>query len=77
MPTLEELENRFAYHQPFGNQTERYNDIRHFGLNLSLIINDRCPESREKSLALTKLEETVMWANKSIAVNETKIDDKS
>lgn len=28
-----------------------------------------CPHSRERSLALTHLEETVMWAVKSIVVN--------
>lgn len=28
------------------------------------------PNSREKSLAMTKLEECVMWANVSIARNE-------
>ena len=34
------------------------------------LLNDLCPDSREKSLAMTKLEECVMWANASIARNE-------
>jgi len=29
-----------------------------------------CPDSRERSLALTKLEEAVSWANAAIARNE-------
>jgi hypothetical protein len=29
-----------------------------------------CPESRERSLALSKLQELVMWSNASIAINE-------
>lgn len=33
------------------------------------MINNLCPESREKSLAVTNLEESVMWANASIARN--------
>lgn len=33
------------------------------------IIN-QLPNSREKSLALTKLEECVMWANKCVARNQ-------
>lgn len=32
-------------------------------------IQGKCPDSREKSLAITKLEESVMWAVKSIIVN--------
>lgn len=32
-------------------------------------IAGRCPDSREKSLAMTKLEECSMWANASIARN--------
>ena len=33
-------------------------------------INKYCPDGREKSLALTKLEETFMWINKSIATHK-------
>ena len=34
---------------------------------LEKCINDVCRDGREKSLAMTKLEECVMWANKSIS----------
>ena len=34
-----------------------------------LTIIERLPNSREKSLAITKLEECVMWANKCAARN--------
>ena len=30
-------------------------------------IDDNCPDCREKSLAITKLEEVVMWANAGLA----------
>ncbi len=65
-----ELVRRFTYHAPKGNQTERYTSIREWGLNLAVFINEHCPESREKSLAITNLEQAVMWANASIARNE-------
>ena len=37
---------------------------------LAEIIDDACPDSREKSLALTNLQQATMWANASIAINE-------
>jgi hypothetical protein len=36
---------------------------------LAHAMNDLLPESREKSLALTALEESLMWANACIARN--------
>ena len=65
-----EIINRFTYHKPKNNQPEKYNEIREYALRFSDLINSRCPDSREKSLAITKLEEAVMWANASIARNE-------
>jgi hypothetical protein len=32
-----------------------------------------CPDSREKSLAMTHLQETLMWANTAIACNQTEV----
>ena len=48
-------------------QQEEYTAVRDAALILYTILIRTCPNSREKSLALTKLEESVMWANKSIA----------
>lgn len=65
-----DLTNRFTYHAPKGDQAIRYERIRDAAHHLAGIIDVRCPDSREKSLAITHLEETVMWANASIARNE-------
>ncbi len=32
------------------------------------LINGQCPDNRAKEIALTKLEEATMWANKSISM---------
>ena len=32
-------------------------------------VSEHCPGSREKSIAFTKIEEAVMWANKSVSHN--------
>lgn len=64
------LERTFTYHAPKDDQPARYSAIRAQGLALAELILTSCPPSRERSLALTKLEESVMWANASIARNE-------
>jgi hypothetical protein len=72
--THEELERRFTYHKPGGNQPERYDVLRSTARSFALYVVDNCPDSRERSIALTKIEEAVMWANASIARNENRID---
>jgi len=67
---INDLENRFTYHPPCNDQAERYERIRAEALRFALLIEGLCPDSRERSLAVTNLEETVMWANASIARNE-------
>lgn len=64
------LDNSYSYHAPKGDQTERYEALRGKAKELAHMIDELCPSSREKSLAQTNLEQTVMWANKSIACNE-------
>lgn len=64
------IENNFTYHAPKGDQAERYGKIREKARELAELMEESCPDSREKSLASTKLEEAVMWANASIARNE-------
>ena len=64
------IENNFKYHPPKPGQPEKYHALRTAGKELAYLINDLCPEGREKNLAMTKLEEVIMWANASIARNE-------
>ena len=70
MMRVQDIQKNFTYHAPKPGQTEKYTVIRENAKGLAMLINDNCPESREKSLAMTKLEECVMWANASIARNE-------
>lgn len=68
--TNRRIENNFTYHAPKGNQPERYQEIRAKAKELALMIEMDCPDSREKALAMTWLETSVMWANAAIARNE-------
>ena len=67
---LKDIDNRFTYHTPKHDQTTRYAVLRAIAKEYAKAITRYCPNSREKSLAITKLEESVMWANASIARNE-------
>jgi hypothetical protein len=64
------VENNFIYHKPFGNQPERYESLRMLAKELAYVILKKTPKSREQSLALTNLEQSVFWANAAIARNE-------
>lgn len=68
--TPDELARRFTYHPPKDDQPHRYELIRDSGRNLAELLNRVCPDGREKSLAVTHLEQAVMWANAAIARGE-------
>jgi hypothetical protein len=68
--TNEQIEEAFTYHSPKEGQLERYAKIRSLVKVVAESIDELVPNSREKSLALTKLEEAVFWANAAIARNE-------
>ena len=65
----EDLVKRFTYHAPKEGQPALYQTIRDEARQLADHIDSSQPDSREKSLAITALEETVMWANAGIARN--------
>lgn len=70
-----DLKNRFTYAPPKPDQISRYETLRAKALDFADYLATLCPPSREKSLAFTNLEQTVMWANAAIARNEARDDD--
>lgn len=65
-----QLDAAFTYHAPKEDQVGRYFALRAAARDLAYQIVELTPPSREQSLALTKLEEAVMWANAAIARHE-------
>lgn len=59
----------FKRHYMGDDEIEDSDSIRNAAEELEGIIALRCKPSREKSLAMTKLEECVMWANKALALH--------
>lgn len=68
--TNEQLTETFGpYRKPTEVTIPKYQAIVEKTLALAELINDVCPESREKSTALTSLQATRMWANAAIAIH--------
>lgn len=66
----QDLNKRFTHHPPKGDQIERYQELRDKAREFAALIVASTPQSREQSLALTKIEEASMFANAAIARNE-------
>ncbi|WP_254778351.1 Acb2/Tad1 domain-containing protein [Aneurinibacillus thermoaerophilus] len=64
------IENNFKYHAATGDKGERHDKVRALCKELAYEIELLCPQSRERSVAMTKLEEVMMWANAAIARNQ-------
>lgn len=62
-----ELDIRFTCHRPIGNQPGRYEVVRSVARDVAEMIDLVCMDSREKSLALTKLDESIFYINAAIA----------
>jgi hypothetical protein len=68
IPDEDALHVRFTYHPPRTVEEVRNHErVRTVGLMAAQTLVACCPPGRELSLALTKLEEAVMWANAAIA----------
>ena len=70
MDVVKCIENNFTFH-PFKNdQRERCKQLHEKAKELALLINALTPTSQEQSLALTQVEDSVMWATAAIVRNE-------
>lgn len=70
MSLHERIERDFTYHSPLSGSIDAFKLIRSTAKSLALLIDIEVPDSREKSMALTHLEEAVMWANAGIVRNQ-------
>ncbi len=64
---MTEIRVRFTYHPPSADQIPVYEALRKWALSYAQLIIENVPNCRERSLALTKLEECVMHANSGVA----------
>lgn len=67
--TDEELKNRFLYHPPGPGARELHEDVSKATLEMARVIVQTTQSSRQQAVALTKLEETRMWWNAAVALD--------
>ena len=66
--TTDDLKNRFSFHPAKTEEVgAKHGAVRDWCFELARFLNEVLPEGREKSLAITKLEEAMMWSNAAIA----------
>jgi hypothetical protein len=70
-----EIERRFAPHPRSGNQGFLYESNHALYIRMAEFITG-LGDSREISLALTALQESLMWTNAHIACNDIDVDDE-
>jgi hypothetical protein len=64
-----DIEHTFKYHAPTPEKRQKHEMIREQYKNLAHLLNNALTDGREKSKAITDLQQSMMWANASIACN--------
>ena len=64
------MEKTYAYHKPSMEGLTKIATLREAFSSIHNLCKETCPDSRERSCALTKLEETAMWAIKAVVCND-------
>lgn len=68
MPIHEDIDNRFNYHPPANDRIVSAHEAVREGVKaVAHVMADLLPNCRERSIALTKLEEAMFAANAAIA----------
>lgn len=60
----------YSYHKPSNEGLEKIQKIRQAYSDLHMFLLETCPASRERSVALTDLETSAMWAIKAVVIND-------
>lgn len=66
--TDELLDDLFTYHSPDADQIPKYAAIREMAREMAQVIHDSCPASADRTAAMRQLQDTVMTANRAVAL---------
>lgn len=63
-----DINNRFAFHAATTEEKrDAHTSVRQQCRQLADFLNEKLPDGREKSVAITKLEEVMFWGNAALA----------
>lgn len=74
MVDLNEIVNRFGYHPATEATKALHAEIRQGFIYMAAALVASIPAGREQALALTALQEAMMWANAGVACNLAPVD---
>jgi len=66
----EEIKKTYNYHKPSEQGLKKITTIRKAFTELDNLVQELAPSTRERSVALTNLEQAAMWAIKAVVVND-------
>lgn len=64
------IDKPYAYHKPTDDGLGRITRLRDIYSQVQRVIDEVCPNSRQKSVAITELETSAMWAIKAVVFND-------
>ena len=64
------IDKPYAYHKPSVDGLIKINKLRAHFSEGERLIKEICPDSRQRSVAITNNEQTAMWAIKSVVFND-------
>ena len=64
------IDKPYAYHKPSGEGLRRITELREVFSAAQRAIDFNCVDSRQKSVAITNLEQAAMWAIKAVVFND-------
>jgi hypothetical protein len=64
------IDKPYAYHKPSTEGMDKINALREAFSHVDQVIQANCPNSRQKSVAITELETAAMWAIKAVIFND-------
>lgn len=64
----QDMDRRFSFHAPPNDEKrDAHTSVRRGCRDLADFLNHKLPDGREKSLAITHLEEVMFWGNAALA----------